>query len=429
MERKDLKILQLSNAFFAPSGYGVESYGTLFDWLRAGYNVRQLSIYGVQGSWMGFVDPKYPATKKSEILQVYPNLPGDDTGSKTSQMIFGSWKPNVFVTLYDIWMNAFCYEDRSRPTGLRAIHPYWIPWVMVDHDPVPEGTLLNASEAYKIATPSHFGVEQFKNKGLECEYVPFGQDHNLFHPANEEEKPKLKKWLNTRSVVFNVRNNTDINEDSFLIFMNAANKDPYRKAFSRMFTAIQIFLEQNPDAWKDTRCYINTWEKMTRNIPRGAKMLKIDSICRGTHDYHNLCGVPSDKIADMYRASDVFMHLTQGGGFEIPVLESLMSGVPVITSDFVGLPELVKGHGWLIPPKTKYWSPLDSLQFIADEFKAAEALADVYNNPKKAKKFADAGRKHAVENYTWKHCNDAWYKIFDDVIDEVGYKKLSTRKL
>lgn len=429
MERKEFKILQLSNAWFAPSGYGVESYGTLFDWLRAGYDVRQVSNYGIQGSKMGFADPKKPAKDLSEVLHVYPTLPGDDTGSRTAQLIFPTWKPHVFVVLYDIWMGAYCHQDTSRPSGLRAIHPFFIPWIMVDHDPIPEGTLINAAEAYMRTCPTRFGCEQFEKRGLDCRYVPFGQDPDIFKPAEDGNKSKYKEWLNKRSVVYDLRNNTDITEDSFVIFLNGANKDPYRKAFARSFTAIQIFLENNPDAWRDVRVYVHSWQKMTRDLPHGAKTLQIEGVCRGTHDYHNLCGVPSDKVADMYRAADVFLHLTQGGGFEIPILEAIMSGTPVIGSDFVGIPELIKGHGWLIPAKTKYWSSLDSLQYIADEYKAADAIEEAYNSESKRKEFAEAGRRHALNNYTWKHCNDAWLKLFDEIRESVSYTELNTRKL
>lgn len=375
---------------------------------------------------MGYADPKRRSTKKSKMLQVYPNLPGDDTGAKTAMLIFKNWKPHIFVTLYDIFMGAYNVPDPTNPTGFKPIHPFWIPHIMVDHDPIPESTLVYAMSAYKIAVPTHFGVNEFKKRGVDTEYAPFGIDTDLFSPTAEKEK--LKEWLNRRSVTFDLQEKTDITEDSFLIFMNGANKDPYRKAFNRMFTAVQIFLEQNPDAWRDTRVYVHSWMKMARDIPHGAKMLKIHQICRGTHDYHNLCGVPSDKLADIYRASDVFMHLTQGGGFEIPVLEAISCGVPVIGSDFVGLPELIKDCGWLIPQKTKYWSSLDSLQFIADEFKAAEALEDAYNNPDKVAKLGKAGRERALD-YAWDKVNPIWHRIFDEVIEEVGYKKLSERKL
>ena len=117
MNRKDLKILQLSNSWDSPSGYGVVSKGTLFDWNRH-YNVRQICNYGFQALWRGFNNPYDPTDKN--ILKVYSPLPGDDHGAKTAKLIFGSWKPDVFVTLFDLWMGAYVQESGQ---GVVPIHP------------------------------------------------------------------------------------------------------------------------------------------------------------------------------------------------------------------------------------------------------------------------------------------------------------------
>jgi glycosyltransferase involved in cell wall biosynthesis len=122
------------------------------------------------------------------------------------------------------------------------------------------------------------------------------------------------------------------------------------------------------------------------------------------------------------------MHLSEGGGFEIPILEALSCGVPVIGSDFIGMSELVDGHGWSIPMKTKYFSALDALQGIADEYKAAEALEDAYNHPEKREKLGKAGRKFALD-FDFKHVNEKWIEFFEDIRDEWSYTPLETRLL
>lgn len=663
--------------FSGNSGYGVQTRGMIFDWIKH-YDTRILCNWGIQSAKLGL----------NGVIH-YPTYPGDEHGNKTANVLFQNVKPHVFLTLYDIWMGAYVREDLSRPSGLRAIHPRWIPicvsgdtevigiesavlasdglslvskvhefpvfndvyevetlegkvlritgenpvwtengwklakdlksgnmvfsyvgkpvgerisilsWIdrwrrnnnypfsspeaerqplhinaanlhsqrfetvhgkptgylgrnalhkkaktallpssadkkhlrsklgrassrgkgsardcsiseakeatsrdssrihrvekrrlkgiqpkdrpegyfinnsgeeaestqweqvkrkskitrkvsrvydlttashnffangilihncMVDHDPIPESTLLNAKEAYKIVTPTKFGVQQFKNHGVEAIRIPFGVDTKNYRPFTEEEKRENKNNLGKRSVVFNVHNQTDIDEDKFVIVINGANKDPYRKAFTRMFLALQIFLQNNPDATKDVRVYVHSWMKQARDIPHGAKILQVDQFCRGTADFHNLCGIPQHIMAKIYGAADVFFHLSQGGGFEVPILEAMSCGVPVIGSSFVGMTDLVKGHGWLIPPKTKYFTVLDALQCIADEYKAADALEDAYNHPEKRKKFGEAGRKFALQ-FDWTKINPMWHKLFDDIIDEISYKPLETRSL
>ena len=673
-ESKKFKILQLSNAWDIPSGYGVQSKGTLFEWNKY-YDVRQLAFYGNEGRMRDFQNP---AENHPNWLKVYPQLPGDIHGDRTARLIFATspWKPDLFVTLYDIWMGAYV-DPANTPEGWEPIHPHWVPicvsadtqiygtedavlssnglnevsavqslpifapvyeivtsekknlritgdnpvwtkhgwkcaknlkygdmvycnigepserhgmgissWIdrwrgkylnsclpqkskkihnssksptqhikhierndamgrqklwqetsedesgicqrnekslsqkelqesisnicrriypskiyspkydalfesqkktrrtsnsfyrssirqakeglqsanrqdglgigtstsetqweqviqrktvtrevhrvfdltttnhnffangilihncMVDHDPIPESTLIQAKVAFRVVTPTLFGLKEFARNGVEAYYIPFGIDTEVFKPL--KEKKKLKPWLGKRGFAFDTKKQTTFEENCFIIFMNGANKDPYRKGFMRMFQAIRIFLDQNPDAEKHTRVYVHSWMKQSRDIPHGAKTFKIQHLCKGTGDYHNLCSVPDMTLAKFYNAADVFMHLSEGGGFEIPILEALSCGVPVIGSDFVGMNELVAGHGWSIPMKTTYYSPLDAQQGIADEYKAAEALEDAYNNPEKREAFGKAGRQFAL-NFDWIKINPIWLKFFESI--------------
>jgi len=425
MDKKDFKILFLSNAVFAPSGYGTQSNGMLYPWLKAGYNVRQLAHYGLQGRQVGM-----------NGLLLYPAIDGDPHGDRTARLIFQNWKPNVFFTLYDIWMGAYNEGDVNNPASLRAIHPYWIPIIMVDHSPIPEATAVCASTAYKVITPTKYGVEQLKSKGIASEFIPFGIDTKIWKPQNEEEKRESKKWLNERSVPISMEKRAVIDEDSFLVSINGANKDPYRKAFMRSFIGLQLFLQDNPDAEKDTRVYIHSWMRLARDIPHGAKTLQVEWACKASTDYQMLCGVPEDAMARIAGAADVFLHPTQGGGFEIPIMEHLSCGVPAISSNFLGIPELVKDCGWLIDPitnekgaKSLYFSPLDATQIICDEYMIAEALEDAYNNPKKAQAFGKKGRKRTVEENDWKHIHPKYYEILEEAREEQSYKPLKERKV
>jgi glycosyltransferase involved in cell wall biosynthesis len=407
---KKFKILQLSNAWDIPSGYGVASKGTLFEWNKH-YDVRQLAFYGNEGRMRAYQNPHDPYD--TNWLQVYPPLPGDTHGDRTARLIFATspWKPDLFVTLYDIWMGAYV-DPANTPEGFEPIHPHWIPVVMVDHDPIPETTLVQARLAFRVVTPSQFGVKEFARNGVDALHIPFGCDTNVYKPI--EDKAKLKPWLGKRAVPFDTNKQTPFTEDSFIIFMNGANKDPYRKAFMRMFQAIRIFLNNNPDAEHHTRVYVHSWMKQSRDIPHGAKVLKIQHLCKATSDPHNLCAVPDAIMNKFYGAADIFMHLSEGGGFEIPILEALSCGLPVIGSDFVGMNELVDGHGWSIPMKTTYYSPLDATQGIADEYKAAEALEDAYNHPEKRDCFGKAGREFALK-FDWKQVNPLWIRLFESI--------------
>lgn len=427
-DSKQFKILLLSNAHWIPSGYGVQCRGMVYAWNRH-YNVRMLANYGLQGAWRADGYPDDP----SNLLITYPTLFGDTNGDKTARLIFGNWRPDIFITLYDIWMGAYVDGDPSNPAGFRPIHPHWIPLVMVDHDPVPEATLLQAAEAYKVVTPTRFGEEQFRQRGVEATYIPFGIDAGVFKPSVDKQADK--KWLDDRSVPFVAAHKTEIKPSDFLVVLCGANKDPYRKAFMRSFIGMQLFFNNNPDARKDTRVYVHSWMKLSRDIPHGAKTLHVEDVCKGANDYHMLCGAMDREMARIYGAADVFLHPSQGGGFEIPILEAMSCGVPVIASDFVGMTELARDHGWLIPQivgssgaKSRYFTPLDATQIIVDEFKIAEALEDAYNHSEKRVKLGREGRRFA-ERFDWGLVNDMWMKFFEEIRGEWHTPPLKERRL
>jgi len=410
----------LSNSTHVPSGYGVQSKGMLYDWNQH-YNVRIVCNYGIEGAWMGI-----------NGLIHYPVITGDTNGDLTARIIFRNWRPDVFVTLYDIWMGAFV-DTAPPPTMFQPIHPHWVPLVMVDHDPIPEATLLQAAEAYKVVTPTRYGQRQFTSRNVPCEYIPFGIHTNVFKPS--EDKAADKRWLSDRSLPFTPDGESDITDDDFLIVMVGANKDPYRKGFMRTFIALQLFFERNPDARKDTRVYLHSWMKQSRDIPHGAKTLHVEPYCRGTNDYHMLTAASEADMARIYGAADVLVHPSQGGGFEIPILEAMAAGVPVIGSDFVGMTELITGHGWLIPAikgesgaKSIYFTPLDATQIIVDEFKLADAIEDAYNHPERREAYGKAGRRFA-EGFDWSLVNPMWHQLFEDMRREWHTPPLENRRL
>lgn len=411
---KDFKILQLSNVVFAPSGYGCQSALTLPYWNQH-YDVRQIANYGIQGRMLNL-----------NGLTIYPALPGDDHGGRTAQLIMQNWRPDVFVTLYDLWMGAYNKEVNGELVG---IHPFWLPVLMADHEPIPEATISCVRNAYRPISPTKYCYEQLAANGINSEYIPLGVNNSLFKPVESaEQKKEYRKLINKSTVPFNIHNQSSVDEDSFLIFINGANKDPYRKNYGGMLTAIRYALEQCPEMSRVLRVYVNSWMKQARDIPHAAKVLGVDRFCRGTGDFANLCGVPEVNLARFYASADVFLHLSEGGGFEIPMLEALSCGVPLVGSDFICMSEFVRGHGWPVPVRTKYLSPLDAAQAKVDEFKAADAIVDAYKHPEKRAEFGKVAREFAL-HFSHDLVNERWFELFEQIRASKEYTSLASRRL
>jgi glycosyltransferase involved in cell wall biosynthesis len=425
-QNKKMKVLWSSNATFAPTGYGTQTNLAAYGLLRSGFDVRVAANYGLEGAALGFND-----------LVQYPRLFAE-FGEDALKLIIDTWKPDVFVTLYDIWIGA-----RSNHFGIgswfAALHPRWIPWIPIDQYPIPDPVVDQAQKAYKCVAMSEFGRKELERVGIKAACIPHGIDTKVFKPA--ADKKACKAWLGKHSSAASAENGLGIDENSFVVGINAANKDPFRKDFARMFTAFQIFLENNPDAKKDARLFVHSWMQFPGgfNLYHLAKKLAISQYVRHTYTYDMFCGLPPEKMAMQYNGFDAYLNLCRGGGFEIGHIESAACGVPSIGVDFTAMTELIQGHGWLVPPyakevqcpdcKKKFSYNGGALQFthlistyaIPDEWKAAEAIEDAYNHPVKVKNFGKKSRKFAVDGYDFESSTlPKWVDLLGEVQSELG---------
>ena len=420
MEKSNgLKILWNSNAPYAPTGYGVQTGAVCYRLLDKGYNVRVAANYGLEGASLGFNN-----------LIVYPKLFGP-YGEDALTLVCQTWKPDVLITLYDIWVGKYS-SHLKKENWMAQPNTRWIPWIPIDHMPIPDPVAEQATHAFKPVAMSKFGKKELERCGINAEYIPHGVDTKVYKPLDKTES---KDWVSKHSMTLNPKNSLEWNEESFIVGINAANKDPFRKDFGRMFTAFQIFLENNPDAKKDARFYVHGWLKFPGgfNLYHLAKKLGIEAYCRATFDYDMFCSMPPEKMAKLYNGFDVFLNLARGEGFGVPIMEAQACGVPVVATDFTAMTELVKGHGWLVPPFGKeaecpecnkkfcygggahQFSHLMSLQAIPDEWKAAEAIEEAYNSPKRTRRLGKKARKFSL-NYDFdKVVVPAWMELLDEI--------------
>ncbi len=61
-------------------------------------------------------------------------------------------------------------------------------------------------------------------------------------------------------------------------------------------------------------------------------------------------GVPLEETVNFYRAADVFVYPSFNETFGLPILESMASGCPVVTSDVTSMPEIAGGAAVLADP-------------------------------------------------------------------------------
>jgi len=145
-------------------------------------------------------------------------------------------------------------------------------------------------------------------------------------------------------------------------------------------------------------------------------------------NYH-LWNIPTEEVANLYRAFDVFCLPSQGEGFGFPWLEAQASGCPTISVDTTGGKQLNFG-GYLIPALEDYYkySTHNSWFVQAPPSAIDEQLELAYNEWLGGAVYKErrvSARKGALE-YDWDIVYDKYWK---PIIDKLSDKTIVIPKL
>ena len=107
-----------------------------------------------------------------------------------------------------------------------------------------------------------------------------------------------------------------------------------------------------------------------------------------------------DDISDLMAASDISVLPSHEEGFSNVVLESMAAGLPVVATRVGGNPEaIINGEtGWLVPPKLPE--------------KLGMKIVDLLNDPAKANKWGQAGRRRVEQFFSDKRMVAEHIKLY-----------------
>lgn len=339
------RILWISNAPWAPSGYGEQASLFVPRIQALGHDMAIACNHGLTGAkleWNGGVTC-YPADF--------------DWGNITMRTYADHHKADLTITLHDAWV----MKPHQWPAGTRSAI-----WAPVDHAPLPAPVevVLRHPSVYPIAM-SRFGEAMMKQRGLQPLYVPHGIDTTVFKPQ-PENKAEIRAELG-------------IPEDAFLIGMVAANQgNPSfaRKAFPQAFQAFARFAADHKDAW----LYAHTQPRPTRGDNGiNLEILAVATGCpadrlRFPPEKALQLGMTNQVVANIYAAFDVLLNPSMGEGFGIPIIEAQACGVPVIASDHSAMTELT--HAGTLVSGDPWWDALQTAFFIAPSIDGIHAALE-----------------------------------------------------
>lgn len=344
----NLRVMYSSNAIWAKSGYGVQGASLLprladLPTINGRDNIANFAWYGSQGG-----------VHNIDGFKIYP-AGIDPYGNDIIQAHSRDFKANVVITLIDAWV----LQDIKN----KVAPALWLPWLPIDHYPVPEKVYEAVKDAHLPLTYSKWGSKLLAEAGLKNYYIPHGLEADVYKILPDEKVTAFKKNY--------------LGVDGHLTIMVAANKGyPDRKAFQQQLRAWAEFSKDKPDA----RLYLHT---EPRPVYGG---LNLVSLCQslgivekvlfpGTYEYFN--GFPAEYLALVYNSANVLMASSMAEGFGIPIIESQACGTPVITCNFSSMPELIR-YGDINEILDLLWTPLEAWQCIPNWKAITNSLNENY---------------------------------------------------
>lgn len=309
---------------------------------------------------------------------------------------------NVVISLIDVWV--------MRDTARNVAPALWLPWLPIDHDPVPQRVLDSLQGAHLPITYSKWGHDMLTRAGVRNEYIAHGVEPTIYRVLPRENALNFKRAI------------TGI-DNAHLTVMVAANKGfPDRKWFQGQLRAWAAFAKDKPNAY----LYIHT---EPAQIYGGidfnwlVNFLGIGDRVRFPDRYDNFIGLPQEYLAMVYNAADVLMSCSMSEGFGIPIVESQACGAPVVVTDFSAMPELVR-WGHKVKVADYVLTPMNAFQAWPDVRDMEDKLTHLYVEWE-----ADGGdwaieKRIAVQNaihaeYSWDTIvRDQWAPLMTRLADE-----------
>lgn len=383
------KVLWLSNAPYAPTGYGRQT-ALAVSTLSKEFDIGVATNYGLQGQTLNL----------SENIKLYPGEGNPYDGSLL--WAIRDFTPDVIITFYDPWAMEWMKDAEAK--GIP-----WISWFPVDAAPASSLSVDKLATASEVWACSQFGVDTLKKySGVESLYMPCGEDFDHMFTPLDVSREDLFAGIGfpTDGIVFGmVGNNKGV---------------PNRKGFVEALDAFSKFLQTGRSGY----LYLHTILGQQRkgiDIPAMVEYFEIpdDRVYWVDQTRYHLGQIKPHELVAMYNAIDVLLQPSYAEGFGIPIIEAQGCGTPVIGANNTTMPELIsRAGGWLVesqnfphPHSALYGLPittsiLDRMIKAYSEF-TSSGLAD---RGRVAREFTHA-------NYNWKDISEKMVERISEVID------------
>lgn len=374
-----LKLLFHSNWSKMPTGFGRHSRILLSHLYRTGkYDIVEFAA----GAGLRFDDPRCAEVPwkcygtlpndPSVIQQVAAANPGLDVtrafnyGMFTIDEVVKREKPDIYIGMEDPW--AFNGEAGiwfwDKPWWTKITSVIWTP---LDSLPIWRPIRENGAKIKNLWVKAPFAVQALKDCGVNARWMPALVGSTGFYRFSDEEREKNREKYKIApgELVFG------------FVF-----KNQLRKLVTEALEAFKLFL----DSGGKGKLLLHTefevsgsWEIHNLIKDYGvAEHVLCTYICRKCRDVtietyqgrevdcpkcntgiarvnpNNIVGVSAGEMNEIYNLMDAVVHPVTSGGFEMPVLEAMLIGIPVGTSPYSAT-QMFTDSGFCFPFECSYY--------------------------------------------------------------------------
>lgn len=280
-----MRILFVSDPPNIPGAYGIQG-GQLAGWLHAhGHPVLYFgtTYYGAPFEHRG-------------VTVVGGASRGDLFGDTLIAHYAAQHEADIIVTLKDVHVYS--------PDTLRRLPRPWVPIVPIDTEPVSVAVKNQLAYATAPVALTRVGQQMLAAEGIRAFYAPHAIDTDFWCPGDRTA----------------ARERLGLPQDVFVAaFVGANNDRPSRKSIDQILLSWSIFLEQSEH--RDAVLYLHT-SLGTRyggfNISAMIETIQLPPAnLRATNqDAYDTGSILPEVVRDIYRAADVLVNPSMGGGFE-----------------------------------------------------------------------------------------------------------------
>jgi glycosyltransferase involved in cell wall biosynthesis len=401
------RILAITDAPFAATGYGNQSDKILSELVKRGWEVYIICCnYYPKGNEIKDNDG-YVIHKGIKCIlndEIWTDPPKHLCPTKEMvDLWFKKLKPDCVWTLNDYYRVAPYLE-----LGNEFIDK-WIHWLPIDNTERDTYWTQFENKMRFFSFLTRFGERMYKEELSNIMFktmIYHGINPNEFHP--KENKMDVKKshgWGNYFTIV------------------TVAKHQP-RKFVYHTAHAVCKFLQKHPDAF--WICKAHPQDPSMNEEPEEERDLEKIVNKYGVRKQVEFVPIELsiEQMNDLYNSGDVFISLPGGEGFNIPLAEAMMAGTPCIVTNSTSGPEFLGEGKWgfLVPvePLKKYVDRFTTAYDIASLTAAEDFLNQAYNDWKNGSKvlknISEKAKGFALDNFSIDKIVNQWEEAFQRIV-------------